>query len=174
MATAPALMTMEQYLHTSYSPDVDFVDGDIQERNLGEFEHGHIQGLIFAWFLVRANAFGIIGSVEQRIRVSAERVRICDVAILRKSVPRERVTTTPPFICIEVLSPEDRLARAERVLADYQAMGVKSIWLVDPIRRVAYFYDADGLHMASRNTLRVADTEIELGMDDLFDELDQS
>ena len=46
MATAPALMTMEQYLRTSYSPDVDFVDGEIEERNVGESEHAELQWII--------------------------------------------------------------------------------------------------------------------------------
>ncbi len=44
MGTTPGLMTIEQYLHTAYRPDVDFVHGEIQERNPGDFEHGHMQG----------------------------------------------------------------------------------------------------------------------------------
>lgn len=40
MATAAKLqMTPQQYLATSYKPDCDFVDGELQERNLGELEH---------------------------------------------------------------------------------------------------------------------------------------
>ena len=42
MGTTPGLMTIEQYLHTAYRPDVDFVHGEIQQRNLGEFEQGHL------------------------------------------------------------------------------------------------------------------------------------
>ena len=30
---------MEEYLATSYRPDCDYVDGEIEERNLGEKEH---------------------------------------------------------------------------------------------------------------------------------------
>ncbi len=42
MATTPALLSSDEYLHTSYSPDVDFIDGDREERDLGEFDqHGH-------------------------------------------------------------------------------------------------------------------------------------
>ncbi len=174
MATAAALMTMEQYLHSSFHPDVDFVDGEIEERNLGEFDHGRLQGLLFAWFQSREHAFGVVGVVEQRIRVSGTRVRICDVTILRKSAPREAVTTTPPLICIEVLSPEDRLSRAEVVLTDYLQMGVENIWLIDPIRRVAYVFDQHGLRQAAKNILRVASTEIVLQVDTLFEILDEA
>ncbi len=35
MAATPALLTIEEYLRTSYKPDVDFVNGEIAERNLG-------------------------------------------------------------------------------------------------------------------------------------------
>ncbi len=174
MATAPALLTVEQYLHTSFHPDVDFVDGEIEERNLGEFDHGRLQGLLFAWFQSRERAFGVVGVLEQRIRVAGTRVRICDVTLLRRSAPREAVTTTPPLICIEVLSPEERLSRAEIVLRDYLGMGVENIWLIDPIRRVAYVFDQHGLQQATNNILRVEGTEIVLEVDILFEDLDEA
>ena len=46
MATAavlPALVSVEEYLHTSYSPDVDYVDGLLEERNVGEIDHSWVQ-----------------------------------------------------------------------------------------------------------------------------------
>lgn len=174
MATTPTLMTMEQYLHTSFHPDVDFVDGEIQERNLGEFDHGHLQGLLFAWFLERMASTRLIPVIEQRIRVSDRNVRICDVAVVSADSPREQVATSAPVICVEILSPEDRIARAEVVLADYRAMGVPNIWLIDPFRRAAYFFDGSGLHHALDNTLHIAGTELALEMDELFTALDET
>ena len=38
LATVTTLLSIDEYLHTSYKPDVDFVDGEIEERNLGEFD----------------------------------------------------------------------------------------------------------------------------------------
>jgi hypothetical protein len=35
MATS-AIVPVSEYLRTSYSPDCDYVDGEVQERNLGE------------------------------------------------------------------------------------------------------------------------------------------
>jgi hypothetical protein len=37
------LISVEQYLATSYEPDCDYVDGRIEERNLGEFDHSSVQ-----------------------------------------------------------------------------------------------------------------------------------
>ena len=160
MATIPALLLIDEYLHTSYRPDVDFVDGEIEERNVGEYEHARIQALLTAFLTGREKNWGTKTVVEQRIRVSPTRVRVCDLAILRADAPRERVTETPPLICIEILSPEDRLARAEVVLADYLAMGVENIWLIDPIRRSAHTFDAGGLHHADPTRLAVPNSPI--------------
>jgi Uma2 family endonuclease len=168
MATTPALLSIDEYLQTSYKPDVDFVDGEIEERNMGQYDHGKIQGLIHFLFTLNAKAWKTDAIVEQRIRVAASRVRICDVAVLRADAPREQVTTTPPLICIEILSPKDRIPRVTRVLADYLAMGVANIWLVDPANRGAFTFDAAGLHPADPTALRVAGTPIHLDLTEAF------
>jgi len=111
--------------------------------------------------------------VEQRVRVSSDRVRICDVAVLRGDAPHEHVTATPPLLCIEVLSPEDRLPRAQQVLADYLAMGVEHIWLIDPLRRGAFTFDADGLHIADPASLTVPGTPIRVDLTPAFERLDK-
>ncbi len=41
---------VEQYLRTSYRPDCDYVDGEVQQRNLGERWYSSVQmmiGIIF-------------------------------------------------------------------------------------------------------------------------------
>ncbi|QMV18906.1 Uma2 family endonuclease [Granulicella sp. 5B5] len=172
MATTPSLLTIEQYLRTSYHPDADYVDGEIEERNLGEYEHAKIQTLIAVIFTLNQKQWHTNAIVEQRIRVAGARVRIADIAVLRADAPRESVTLTPPLICIEVLSPEDRLPRAELVLADYRSMGVENIWLVDPMRRVAYTFDANGLHLADATRLTVPNTPIHLDLTEAFAALD--
>ena len=126
MATAPPLLSIEEYLRTSYHPDVHYVDGIIEERDtgdeddaVGEFEHNTFQIAIGSAFWVHRHEWAIKPVTEQRIRIDSNRVRVCDVAVLRAESPREAVTVTPPLICIEILSPEDRLSRAKEVLADY-------------------------------------------------------
>jgi Uma2 family endonuclease len=172
MATAPQLLSIDEYLRTSYHPDADFVDGEIEERHLGEFQHARIQALISSIFIGNEKSWHTQTVVEQRIRVAATRVRICDISLLRADAPREPVTVTPPFLCLEIMSPEDRLPRAERVLADYLAMGVPNIWLVDPICRTAYTFDASGLHVADPTRLTVPGTLIHLDLTEAFAALD--
>ncbi len=168
MATSPALLSIEEYLRTSYRPDADFVDGQIEERNLGEFEHATLQTAIGSFFWAKRKDWKIQPVTEQRIRVGEDKVRIADIAILRADAPREKVIRTPPLICIEILSPEDRIPRAKLVLADYFAMGVPNIWLIDPIYRSAFVFDAQGLHDADPAHLVVPGTEIRLDLTEAF------
>ncbi len=172
MASTPAILSLYEYLHTSYKPDVDFIDGVLQERNMGEYEHNKIQTLIAVLFTLRAKEWSTDTVVEQRIQVAPERVRICDVVVLRSDAPRESVIATPPLICIEILSPEDRLSRAKLVLADYLAMGVPNIWLVDPLRRAAWTFDTDGLHEADITRLTVIDSPVRLDLTGAFAAID--
>ena len=172
MATSSTLLSIDEYLRTSYHPDADFVDGRVEERHLGEFEHARLQYILAGIFSRYEREANIMGVIEQRLRVSASRVHICDLCLLSRTAPREAVTSTPPLLCLEILSPEDRLYRAELVLADYLAMGVPNIWLVDPIRRAAFFFDAAGLHQADPTNLSVLGTGIRLDLTEAFAALD--
>jgi len=155
MANAPALLSIDEYLRTSYHPDADYVDGKIACRNVGKYEHGKVQGLIALSLSVGEEVWAIDLLLAQRIRIGLARIRVCDVAVLHKDAPFERITVTPPLICIEVLSTDDTLPGAVHVLSDYFLMGVPNIWLVDPIRRVAYIYNASGLQPAASLALTV-------------------
>ena len=45
MATA-TIVPVEEYLRTSYDPDMEYVDGALLERNVGERRHSRLQFLI--------------------------------------------------------------------------------------------------------------------------------
>jgi Uma2 family endonuclease len=165
------LISLEEYLHTIYHPDCDFVDDHIEERTLGEFDHGNMQVALAAWFFNHGREWNIRAVVELRTRVTPTRVRIPDVCLLRREAPREPVTLTPPLLCIEILSPEDRLPRVLKVLDDYVTMGVPNLWILDPVDRVAYIYK-DGALRLIPDRLTIPDTEIYLDLPTLFAELD--
>ena len=140
-----ALISVTEYLNTSYRPDRDYVDGLVVERNLGEYEHGRLQAAIGAYFYMRRKEWGIHVSSGQRVRVSATRFRVPDVCVLLDEGPPEPVFTKPPFICIEILSPEDRLSKMQHRVGDYLAMGVPYIWILDPATRKAWRCSSTGL-----------------------------
>ena len=172
MAATPTLLSLDEYLKTSYKPDCDYIDGEAQERHVGEYAHSKTQAELTIWFGTRQRPWAINVVTEQRILVAPGRVRICDLCLLRVDAPREDVTVTPPLLCIEIMSPEDRIQRARLVLEDYRTMGVTESWLIDPLRRVAYTFDAQGLRIVDGDRLELAGTPIHLILPDLFAALD--
>src|SRR5438067_890895 len=113
------LISVEEYLRSVYRPDCDYVDGEVQERNVGELSHGWLQTMLAGFFLAHREQWGIQVIVELRVQVSCQRFRIPDVCVVRGAKPQEEILTKPPFICIEILSPEDRRSRIQDRIDDY-------------------------------------------------------
>ena len=172
MATTVATLPIAEYLRTSYTPDADFVDGELEERNVGEYDHSNLQGILYFLFRMNKKLWNVRPIIEQRTRVSESRVRVPDLAVLRGDAPRDPVATVTPLICIEVLSSEDRISRAEEVLADNWRMGVRHVWLFNPTERIAYTYDGK-LHVVTEAALTVPETPIRVELEWLFTEMDQ-
>jgi Uma2 family endonuclease len=168
MASAQTLVSVEEYLKTSYSPDCDYVDGVVEERNLGERDHAWIQTQIATWFTSKFRKTGIAGIVEWRFQTRATRLRIPDVTVVRGK-PDEKILTKPPLLCIEILSPEDRLSRVNARIKEYLDFGVPAVWLVDPEEKTVWIYRQTGMEEASGNTLRVDGTELEFPLSEIFD-----
>jgi Uma2 family endonuclease len=134
------LISLEEYLETAYSPDREFVDGTIVERNLGERPHSFTQknALIY---LQTAYPHLFVWP-EQRVRtIPGRRSRVPDVCVTTED-PGADVFDTPPLIVIEILSRRDEMSDVLEKLEEYAAFGVAHIWLADPRRRKAFrFYD---------------------------------
>ena len=85
--------SLSEYLRTSYHPDRDYVDGEVQERNWGEFDHAAVQVFLSSWFFQYRQEWELHVLVEMRVRVAAERVRIPDVCLVARGGEIEQVTT---------------------------------------------------------------------------------
>jgi Uma2 family endonuclease len=171
MSSTP-LIPVSEYLHTSYEPDCDYIDGELQDRNWGELSHALLQGIIGSTFYVNRRAWGIIAGIAMRVQVAATRYRIPDVCVLRRSDPADDIVKTPPLICIEVRSPDDRMQRVQERFDDYARMGVEHLWLFDPIRRQAWVMLPDGSQTHVDAEFTVPDTPIRIVLAEVFAELD--
>ena len=165
MATG-ALVSVKEYLSTSYDPDCDYVDGVIEERNVGERDHSGLQSAIVAWLYNRRKALNIGVWAEQRVQVRPTRFRVPDVCVTL-GTPDEQIFTEPPFICIEILSPEDRPPRLLHRVNDYLQMGVPYVWVLDPQTREAWIWTADGMRQVTE--LRTENPEILVPLSELFE-----
>ena len=170
MAT-DTLVSVEQYLRTAYSPDCDYVDGVVLERNVGRTDHSDLQTELAFWFRSRRRELGVWAGVEQRVQVTPTRFRVPDVCVVLGGKPKEQVITRPPFLCIEVLSPDDRVSETQQQIDDYLEFGVRYVWVMDPATRRAYVHAADGSQAAKDGILRAENPEIVVPLADLFADL---
>jgi Uma2 family endonuclease len=141
MATATTI-PVEQYLgHAgSWEPDAEYVDGVIEERPMGEYDHNTWRQAIELWFVARKIEWNIRVRVEQRVQVSPTRFRVPDVVVWSRSRAIEQILTIPPLAVFEVLSPEDRMSSVLHKLGDYSNMGIPTIRVVDPEQDLIYRY----------------------------------
>jgi len=163
------LVSVEEYLHTSYSPDCEYLEGKILERNLGEQDHSNLQMFLSAYLFNRRQQWGILVYPEQRVQVKRDRFRVPDICVVVGSRPSEQVFTHPPFLCIEILSKEDRMSDVLIKVDDYLGFGVRYVWVLDPRSRRAQIFDASGVHDVKDGMLWTADPEILVPLNELFD-----
>jgi Uma2 family endonuclease len=167
-----ALIPVSEYLNTTYEPDCDYVEGELQERNAGERPHAGIQSILVAIFNANRRTWNVVAFTELRVRTGGQRYRVPDVSVLRRSDPVDPIVRSAPLICIEVLSPEDQIHRMQERIDDYARMGVEHVWLIDPISRHAWVATADGSHTRVTEAFMVAGTPIRISLAEVFAELD--
>jgi Uma2 family endonuclease len=177
MATLPTsedLWTVREYLSTTWSPDREFVNGRIEERNLGEKEHSIIQRYLTVLFAMKRAEWNVEVFPELRTQVAARNFRVPDVLVVRTGESFERYLTHPPMIAIEILSPEDTLRAMQEKAAEYLRFGIENIWMIDPEPRLAYQYTSAGLEEVHSGELAVPGTPIRVVLSEMFAELDRA
>jgi Uma2 family endonuclease len=167
MATALHI-PLHEYLGISYRPDREYVDGEIRERNVGKYEHARVQALLARWFGNHEQEWGAQVVTEQRVRVSPTRVRIPDVTLLPLSAQPD-VIVDPPLLVIEILSSDDTYSDTQERAQDYRAMGVETVWIIDPKTRTGRM--CAGAEWVEASRLEVKGTPFYVELPDIFSRL---
>ncbi|MEO8597389.1 MAG: Uma2 family endonuclease [Candidatus Solibacter sp.] len=166
MATG-SLVSVREYLSTSYRPDCDYVDGVVLERTLGEYDHASLQMAVSAYYYARRKDWRIRVVPEQRVQVAPTRFRVPDVCVIVDQGKPAQIFTEPPLICIEILSKDDRLSEMRERVQDYLDFGVKYVWILDPATREAWRCTGSEMHVVSE--LRTENPETVVPVADLFE-----
>jgi Uma2 family endonuclease len=166
--SSATLVSVQEYLAASFDPDRDYVDGELQERNLGEQPHGRTQILLGAFLLLKEAQWGIRVIPEQRVQVSPTRFRVPDLCVILASDPRDPIVRQAPFLCVEILSKEDTVTRLNERISDYFQMGVRYVWVIDPLTRRAFCYTPGEMHEVLDGMLRTKDPEIAVPLEEVF------
>lgn len=162
------LIPVEEYLRSSYSPDREYVDGEIVERNLGEKTHGRIQKKLIVYLDARSQQYGIEVIPEQRVQVSPTRFRIPDVTVVKLPQAEEEIVTSPPHLCIEILSKDDTMRYMQQKIDEYLDFGVPYIWIINPWIRKGYIVTQAGMVEAKSGVLDTDDPDISVPLSELF------
>jgi Uma2 family endonuclease len=132
MAAATTFVPVEEYLRSSFEPDAEYVDGQIEERPAGENDHSAWQKAICFWFEQQAKEGQIRVRPELRVQVAPTCFLVPDVTLLDRNRPIEPIVTHPPIAVFEILSPTDALKRVMAKCGRYERMGIKTILVIDP------------------------------------------
>jgi Uma2 family endonuclease len=140
MAATVSPISVQEYLKTTTDPDCEYVAGVIEERAVGEYDHATWQAILVGFFLAREKDLGILSRAELRVQTGPENFRVPDVTLLSRSAPREQIITHAPLAVFEILSPEDTMTRTLEKLADYERMGIRAIWVIEPKKQIFLRY----------------------------------
>ncbi len=164
LASTQVIISIEDYLNGRVpEPDVEYIDGVLKEKPLVQKVHGRLQVIIGSWFEAHADEWDQIASVEVRTRVSPSRVRLPDLIIEQVGPgPGPATVVDPPTIVIELVSPSEEFTELFEKLLDYEQMGVRNVWVIDPQLRRGWVCQAGSLHSTERFT--VSDTPIYLDL----------
>ncbi len=151
--TAAGLVTAEELLDMSIpNKHVELVRGVLVVREPPGGRHGRIAANVAFVLMshVRANELGVVYAAETGFTVARnpDTVRAPDVAFIRRDrLPSPEPTAYPelgPDLVVEVLSPGDGPGEVHPKIADWLSASTRLVWVIDPARRVARVYRADG------------------------------
>ncbi len=151
-----ASITAEQYLHTSFEHDAEFVEGRIVQRPMPTWEHARVQGFLIRQFWPLEDSNRLYAVPEQRVQTRPARFRVPDVCLVEKPSGSfgRRIVTAPPYLCVEILSPEDTMTETLEKVYEYLEFGVEWVWVIDPASRTGQIHTRDSIARVSDGIFR--------------------
>jgi Uma2 family endonuclease len=152
MAAAEPI-SAEQYLHSSFEHDAEFVEGRLVERPMPTWEHACMQGFLIEELRAIGRRLALFAVPEQRVQTRPDRFRVPDVCVLTgkpEGEPGRRIVTRPAYLCVEILSPEDTAVDTVVVdsmdkVREYLHFGVAWVWVIDPVSLTGQVHSRNGV-----------------------------
>lgn len=164
------LISLEQYLNTSFSPDREYRDGVLLERNVGEEAHARLQILLGAYLVAREKRWAIKVYTELRTRVREGWYPIPDVCVYPRPGFEGRYPMVPPLLWIEILSRDDRMVDVLAKANELVANGVPYVWIIDPNTLESQLHTPGGVTSVPDMTLRIPNSEIVIPLREVVEE----
>ena len=157
------LVSVDEYLHSSFEYDAEYVEGRIVYRPLPQMTHSDMQGNLYAALREECRPTGHRVWLELRVRTKREpsRFRIPDLCVTFGK-PNEEVLTAPPFLCVEILSPDDSAVELRIKIDEYLTFGVAYVWVIDPVSNSGEIYTRDRVERISDGQFRAGEISVDL------------
>jgi Uma2 family endonuclease len=155
---------VEEYLNTSYDPDVEYVDGVLEERNVGDLLHSLTQRNVI--LAVSRKYPDVYALPETRSQTKATRYRLPDVCVLL-AFPKTKYLLEAAFLVVDVLSEDDRMSKVIEKLEEYAQKGIANIWLIDPRLRKMFTFRLNALQEVE-DMLATDEPRLELTREEVF------
>jgi Uma2 family endonuclease len=163
--SATAIVSVEDYLRRTEKPYCEYVDGVLYPKAMPTTLHALVQAILIKLL----GAQGVYALAEVHLRLSPTRYLVPDV--IATHTLQHPYPTEPVLLCVEILSPEDRVGAMLAKCEEYHAWGVPFCWVIDPEKQTAWQYHAgsEPEHISRLGTL-TAD-QLRVSLTELFSEL---
>ena len=144
------LITGEELYRMGDIGPAELVRGEIVRHMPTGHPHGLIENIIGAllYIYLQANKIGyaLTGEVGIYTQQNPDTVRAADVAFISNERYRQLSTSgyldIAPELVVEIMSPANTWSEIHEKLAEYFAIGVKLVWVVDPQLEQVHVYRA--------------------------------
>jgi len=144
MSTEPTLplVPVDEYLNTSYEPDVEYVNGVLVEKGMPTIAHSYLERLLLFWFAQFETPLRFVALHEIRTQIiERARYRLPDFMLVPKPLPRGRIVNIVPWVVVEIVSPDDTINKTPDRFFDYNSIGVQTLLQMDPEEYVVHRFE---------------------------------
>ncbi len=133
---ATAIVSVEDYLRRTEKPYCEYVDGVLYPKAMPTKLHALIEKILMRLL----DKQGVESLAEVNVRLSPTKYLIPDVIAAPEI--QSPYPTEPVLLCVEILSPEDRVGAMLAKCEQYHAWGVPFCWVIDPEKQTGWQYHA--------------------------------
>lgn len=166
MTANSTLVPVEEYLASNYKPACEYIDGVLRQKPMPTWMHGYIQGRLIQLISQRFREF--LAASEVTVQVRSGKYLVPDVVVQSRDRIQNPYPSEPVHLCVEILSPTDRMSEALAKCEEYHAWGVETAWVVDPEAQRAWEYRAGQRPVETGNEKSLTAGEISVAVRDLF------
>ncbi len=161
-------VSLQEYLQSDYEPECELAGGALLPKPMGTLEHMDMERHLLR-LLERYEQAGLGRAVHELSIRHGDDVRIPDLVFLRPDARFEGgIVIDPPLLCVEILSPGQRLNVLFAKCDYYHAWGVPYCCVFDPIGKTAWEYHRGAPLRLVSDDSSISAGEIQIGMGEIF------